>query len=114
MRKIKFRGRAIEDYRGNPIKEEKYVYGNIWTNEDNSYVIIGEYKDKDGCCYNYRVDPESVRQYIGVDSMGNELYEDDMIINSKGLFWQPDIMVDCGEDSLYYIDFEESTVRKCP
>ena len=79
MKKIKFRGLAIEDYTGKPITEKKFVYGNVWANEDNSYVIIGEYKDKKGCCYNYKVDPESVAQFVGYDADGKEVYEGDKL-----------------------------------
>ena len=79
MKKIKFRGLAIEDYTGKPITEKKFVYGNVWANEDNSYVITGEYKDKKGCCYNYKVDPDSIAQLIGYDKNGDEFYSDDKI-----------------------------------
>ena len=82
MNKIKFRGLAIEDYTGKPITEKKFVYGNVWANEDNSYVISGEYKDKKGCCYNYKVDPDSVAQFVGYDMNGDEVYEGDKMIST--------------------------------
>ena len=70
MKKIKFRGLAIEDYTGKPITEKKFVYGNVWANEDNSYVIIGEYKDAKGMSNHYVVDPDSVAQFVGYDADG--------------------------------------------
>ena len=100
MKKIKFRGLAIEDYTGKPITEKKFVYGNVWANEDNSYVIIGEYKDKKGCCYNYKVDPDSVAQFVGYDADGKEVYEGDEMIDSAGHEWTaillPQAEMDCG------------------
>ena len=84
MKKIKFRGLAIEDYTGKPITEKKFVYGNVWANEDNSYVIIGEYKDKKGCCYNYKVDPDSVAQFVGYDAEDKEVYEGDKVHGING------------------------------
>lgn len=78
MKKIKFRGLAIQDYTGKPITEKKFVYGNVWANEDNSYVIIGEYKDAKGMSNYYVVDPDSVAQFVGYDADGNEVYEGDI------------------------------------
>ena len=84
MNKIKFRGLAIEDYTGKPITEKKFVYGNVWANEDNSYVIIGEYKDAKRMSNHYVVDPDSVAQLVGYGADGNEVYEGDILIDDNG------------------------------
>lgn len=76
---IKFRGRAIKDDAGKKITAEKTVCGNIWANEDNSYVIIGEAKDEKCFARNYEVEPKSVAQFIGYDATGAEIYSDDKI-----------------------------------
>lgn len=81
MKKFKFRGLAVKDHNGNNI-EPKIVYGNIWVSEDGKYVIIGEREGQ--MCYNYEVEPESVRQLVGVDKNGREVYDGDQVINQKG------------------------------
>ena len=89
MKKIKFRGLAIEDYKGKPLQDKKFVYGNLWASEDNSYVIIGE--KIDNINYNYRVDPDTVKQFVMYDKDGNEVYEDDdILIYPQNTHWQED------------------------
>ncbi len=100
MKKIKFRGLAIADFTGKPITEKKFVYGNVWTNEDNSCAVIGEHKDKNGMSNHYGVDPDSVVQFVGYDSDDNEIYEGDELIDSAGHEWTavllPKAEMDCG------------------
>jgi len=100
MKKIKFRGRAIQDYNGKAITEKKFVYGNVWTNEDNSYVIIGEYKDAKGLSNHYVVDPDSVTQFVGYDADDKEVYEDDILVDKDGHEWRvhdvPQVEMLCG------------------
>ena len=71
---IKFRGLAIKDYNFKPLEKKRLVYGNVWLNEDNSFAIIGEYK-RDGLCYNYVVEPDSIAQLVGYDENGQEVYD---------------------------------------
>ena len=78
---IKFRGVAIKDYNGKPLEKKKFVYGNVWLNEDNSFALIGEHRSKkDGLCYNYEVEPDSICQLVGYDANGKEIYEGDILI----------------------------------
>lgn len=103
MKKIKFRGRAIQDDSGKPITEEKIVYGNVWANEDNSYVIIGEYKDKKGLARDYVVDPESVAQLVGYDADGKEIYEGDMLKDNYGEVYTAGVEVSLKNEHDYIV-----------
>lgn len=73
MRQIKFRGHAISDSCG--VSVDKIVYGDL-IHEWNKLCILDE--DDDGDIY--EVDPESVAQFVGVDSNGNEIYEGDIVV----------------------------------
>ena len=83
---IKFRGLAIKDYNFKPLEKKRLVYGNVWLNEDNSFALIGEYRSKkDGRCYNYEVEPDSICQLVGYDANGKEVYENDILTNPESL-----------------------------
>lgn len=84
---IKFRGLAIADYKGTKNFKPRFVCGNLWRNEVGDYVIIGEFKDKDGLAKNYVVAPNSVRQFVCLDDDGNELYEGDQFTDKDGEVW---------------------------
>lgn len=71
MRQIKFRGR-------NRVTDE-FVYGTYYYEhfEDTPkeiHAIISEYGEE------WRIDPESVAQLIGIDANGREVYEGDTVI----------------------------------
>lgn len=80
MRKIKFRGRAISDLFG--VSVDKIVHGDLF-HEWNKVSIFDE---DDGDIY--KVDPESIAQFVGHDSNGNEVYEGDTLIDLQdGAEW---------------------------
>lgn len=84
MRQIKFRGHAISDSCGQSV--DRIVHGDL-IHEWNKLCILDE---DDGDIY--KVDPESVAQLVGVDSNGNEVYEGDIIVNSRGEEWEAELI----------------------
>lgn len=64
MKKIKFRGVSTDT--------DKFVFGDLVHVNDKFFIGNDE------------VIPESIAQFIGYDSAGNEIYERDLIIDSSG------------------------------
>lgn len=69
MRQIKFRGRA---------KDGKFVYGDL-IHKDGMFFI----RTSKSYRY-YEVDPESIRQLVGHDIDGAEVYEGDVLESNRG------------------------------
>lgn len=67
MRQIKFRARDLNGY---------IIYGGISRN--GRAIVLDDY----GSCA--QVDPASIRQLVGVDSNGREVYEGDIVVDKYG------------------------------
>lgn len=65
-KKWQFRGKTFDD---------EFVFGDLLQDKIGT-VIQDEFGDT------YRVIPSTVAQYVGIDSNGNDLYEDDIVLNS--------------------------------
>ena len=70
-REIKFRGREI--------KSGDFVYGDLLHKHGKTYIAVNYYTK-------VRVKPCTVKQFIGLDSNGAEIYEDDVVdvVNPNG------------------------------
>ena len=69
MRQIKFRGISVTT--------NEFVYGDLLRSETRAY-ISKNFLDIDE--RSYEVKPDSVRQLVGTDSKGFEVYEDDVVV----------------------------------
>ena len=71
MREIKFRGRHVEYH-------DEIYYGFYEMDARGNHFII------DSNNIMHIVEPESVAQFVGHDSNGNEVYEGDVLTDSQG------------------------------
>ena len=107
MRQIKFRGVCF--------KTGKMVYGNYIGVPNSALIIVPatfseyehhtaklmEYTDGNTTyhyyCKVYSVKPDSVAQLIGYDQDGNEVYEDDKLVDVDGLAVDADVALQMWE-----------------
>lgn len=78
MRPIKFRGRCIDNHLPDTGKMVVGCYFSGVYPKGEIHAII----DRDGD--EFDVEPESVKQLVGYDADGNEVYEDDELVNEQG------------------------------
>ncbi len=68
---IKFRGKCIDDGK---------IYYGLPLYDDEDRLSILELEDED---YTVDIYPDSLRQLVGFDADGNEVYEDDFLVAEK-------------------------------
>lgn len=78
-RTIKFRGRVFDGHRFNA---GEMVYGSLITYKEGLFDRYEIQRVEDGFFVNYRVDEDSIAQFVGYDADGREVYEGDKIFHT--------------------------------
>ena len=70
MREIKFRGKTLGD---------ELFFGDLIQSNGEPSIFDGTHRKY--------VKPESVAQLVGYDADGNEVYDDDVLVDEDGIEW---------------------------
>lgn len=81
MRTIKFRGRVFDGHRFNA---GEMVYGSLITYKEGLFDRYEIQRVEDEFFVNYRVDEDSIAQFVGYDADGREVYEGDILVDDNG------------------------------